>query len=450
MKKFYTSALAALCVFGVSAGINGAQLRSDVVMKTVPQTAFKLNKSMELSFENAAGVKVMSRADEVVKSIEGEYNIYIGDYYFEDGEGAVVEMAGIELDENGDVVIDCNFFLAPVVAGYDEATGTLSFSQIKFGKVDLGGQQFYVRFEPFAYVPKSATEGDVVPTNYEATFDATTGTIAFPADHGFSWVAYSDSKYKMKVAYLAVFDVEGMEPYEEIEIDPNEGWTTVGTATLEDAWISVAYKWEDGVGVSPAEAPITAVLQQNDEVETLYRLVDPYYDPNWLLIETNQSTKNGYIVFDIADPDHVVVKAGYPAGYKNSQGEFYVFGMLGWQINSFGSKWDDSLLPDVIAFMEEKGQPFDTYADDVVTVNKSVFDVSPKCSKAYSWTDVKYVVSTITMDIDSDINGISVVEADENAPVEYFNLQGVRVDNPAAGQVVIKRQGAKATKTIVR
>ncbi len=448
MKKFYTSALAALCVFGVSAGINGAQLRSDVVMKNVPQSALKLNKSMELSVEKAAGDKVMSRAGEEVKSIEGEYNIHIGDYYFETSQGSLVEMAVIELDENGNVVIGCDFFPSLVAAGYDEATGTLSFSQIKFGQVDLGGQMFYVRFEPFAYVVGSDNKGKIVPTNFEATFDAETGEIAFPADHGFSWVAYSDSKYKMQAGYLGLYDIEGMEPYKEI--DYNEGWTTVGTATLEDAWITPAYNWEDGEEIAPYETPITAELQQNDEVETLYRLVNPYYDPAWVLIDTNLSNKTGYIVFDIADPDHVVVKAGYPAGYKNEQGEFYVFGMLGWQINNFGSDWDDSLLPNVIAFMEEKGQPFDTYADDVVTVNKSVFDVSPKCSKAYSWNGVEYIVSTITMDIDSDVTGISVVEAVENAPVEYFNLQGVRVDNPAAGQVVIKRQGAKATKTIVR
>ena len=50
----------------------------------------------------------------------------------------------------------------------------------------------------------------------------------------------------------------------------------------------------------------------------------------------------------------------------------------------------------------------------------------------------------------SGVDGIEADLVDENAPVEYFNLQGVRIDNPAAGQIVIKRQGAKVTKTIVR
>lgn len=43
-----------------------------------------------------------------------------------------------------------------------------------------------------------------------------------------------------------------------------------------------------------------------------------------------------------------------------------------------------------------------------------------------------------------------VVDNDENTPVEYYNLQGVRVENPAAGQLYIKRQGSKATKVIIR
>lgn len=50
-----------------------------------------------------------------------------------------------------------------------------------------------------------------------------------------------------------------------------------------------------------------------------------------------------------------------------------------------------------------------------------------------------------------EINGVNNVEIDNsNAPVEYFNIQGVRVNNPQAGQLVIKRQGSNVTKMIVR
>lgn len=44
----------------------------------------------------------------------------------------------------------------------------------------------------------------------------------------------------------------------------------------------------------------------------------------------------------------------------------------------------------------------------------------------------------------------NIVADGSNAPVEYFNLMGVRVDNPAAGQLIIKKQGENVTKEIVR
>lgn len=48
--------------------------------------------------------------------------------------------------------------------------------------------------------------------------------------------------------------------------------------------------------------------------------------------------------------------------------------------------------------------------------------------------------------------GIVNVGADaaDAAPVEYYNLYGVRVDNPAAGQILIRRQGVSVSKVIIR
>ena len=41
------------------------------------------------------------------------------------------------------------------------------------------------------------------------------------------------------------------------------------------------------------------------------------------------------------------------------------------------------------------------------------------------------------------------LDDDENAPVEYYNLQGIRVENPSAG-LYIMRQGKKASKVLIR
>ena len=45
--------------------------------------------------------------------------------------------------------------------------------------------------------------------------------------------------------------------------------------------------------------------------------------------------------------------------------------------------------------------------------------------------------------------GIADVEIDANAPVEYYNLQGVRVEEPAAG-LYIRRQGNNVSKVLVK
>lgn len=45
-------------------------------------------------------------------------------------------------------------------------------------------------------------------------------------------------------------------------------------------------------------------------------------------------------------------------------------------------------------------------------------------------------------------SGLATIVADENAPVEYYNLQGVRVANPENG-LYIRRQGSKVEKVVL-
>lgn len=47
-----------------------------------------------------------------------------------------------------------------------------------------------------------------------------------------------------------------------------------------------------------------------------------------------------------------------------------------------------------------------------------------------------------------DSAGISQIDVDDNAPSEYYNLQGIRVNAPVPGELYILRQGAKVSKII--
>lgn len=56
---------------------------------------------------------------------------------------------------------------------------------------------------------------------------------------------------------------------------------------------------------------------------------------------------------------------------------------------------------------------------------------------------VQFKVSGMT-----GVENVAVAETDANAPVVYYNLQGQRVANPAAGQLLIRQQGNTATKVL--
>ncbi len=60
------------------------------------------------------------------------------------------------------------------------------------------------------------------------------------------------------------------------------------------------------------------------------------------------------------------------------------------------------------------------------------------------------LVAKFNLPSDMKSSGIDdvVTEDEADAPVEYYNLQGMRVENPANG-IYIRRQGSKATKVVL-
>ena len=99
---------------------------------------------------------------------------------------------------------------------------------------------------------------------------------------------------------------------------------------------------------------------------------------------------------------------------------------------------------------------FGTGGDDVA-VELDTDYTAKKTGNAYSIGAGKYNFvctvaadgETATLKVTAATDGIADITADENAPVEYFNLQGVRVAEPTTG-LYIRRQGGKAAKVYVK
>ena len=73
---------------------------------------------------------------------------------------------------------------------------------------------------------------------------------------------------------------------------------------------------------------------------------------------------------------------------------------------------------------------------------KDVYEVALNVKASGQYVDRFYVFYNDIM------SGVAEISVDADAPVEYFNLQGMRVEKPAKG-VYIKRQGAKVSKIIL-
>ena len=75
-------------------------------------------------------------------------------------------------------------------------------------------------------------------------------------------------------------------------------------------------------------------------------------------------------------------------------------------------------------------------------VGLAVYTLAQEAPKAVTPAKASYVI------LGGELTGIEDVEFDENAPVEYYNLQGIKVANPEKG-IFIKKQGNKATKVVM-
>lgn len=92
--------------------------------------------------------------------------------------------------------------------------------------------------------------------------------------------------------------------------------------------------------------------------------------------------------------------------------------------------------------------PFDNYTlkgTDKITIRPGANQWPGGTSAAYRFY-LKNLKITTTTPISTGIAGI---EAEENAPIEYYNLQGIRVAEPENGLYIV-RQGNKVSKKFIR
>jgi hypothetical protein len=231
----------------------------------------------------------------------------------------------------------------------------------------------------------------------------------------------------------------------------------------EDTYEDLQNTFYDDLGVElPDTYTVTVPCQASSKVEGQYRLVHPfstYYD-NYLSTQLNYEPTVDYLVYNVADPNKAYFEPCATGIYFYTSSGSYIMMVYG-STNKMNTSNTAS------------ADAWGTYADGVVTFDEVVIPEGAteetECTSALSWSQATYDTSTgavtykdwssIVWDpqicnIGGESSGVKTVNADAtsdlNAPVEYFNLQGIRIATPEAGQLLIKRQGSKATKVVIR
>ena len=96
---------------------------------------------------------------------------------------------------------------------------------------------------------------------------------------------------------------------------------------------------------------------------------------------------------------------------------------------------DGVIVPGTLAMLKGDIQGWAAFSDK--KVNKEGYPV-------FNWLTAAQIEAAGVEDVIAD-----QISDDANAPVEFYNLQGVRVENPSTG-LYIKRQGKTVTKVIIR
>lgn len=228
-------------------------------------------------------------------------------------------------------------------------------------------------------------------------------------------------------------------------------WENVGTASYEEYVINPLMQ-------TPVPA-IDVVLERNKARNYEYLLKDPYTTSPWDQVN-DLPTATGFIQFTVYDPECIAVRPLTESGfYMNmaDEGEpedlvaMYMFNLEGYYLFT-----DDTLYPeDIIDIFPAEGYDLSTYDEDtrMVNVMNVYFGMSTDPMGLYRWRDNSGNSVPLWMNIEMpeglQVVGVNEITNDsENAPKRFFNLQGMELQNPAAGQVVIVKQGNSSKKVL--
>lgn len=182
------------------------------------------------------------------------------------------------------------------------------------------------------------------------------------------------------------------------------------------------------------DAPIVQELNiyKSNAREGFYKLESPYA---YLITQSTERPRD--LIIDTSDPEFVVVDVQSTGLITDNFGEMFV---LSFSSMDFKNREDmeDKGFGDRNIYMED---------DTIMIPELGIFAFFPEIDNVNVWANYYAVESYIKLPKQSGVGEIPVSHCDTPA---YYNLQGIRIEQPAKGQLVIVKQNGKTFKQIFK
>lgn len=406
MKKIFTLALAAAAVVGASA--------SPLSVKNAPQIKLTESKN-QLAATSLKTMSVASRADETTPELTGGEYVAQFAMDFSDGfSSANPRTAKITKDGEG-YVLDL---------GLNGLFTDLTVNDVKLEKVAYQGNDGTTTY--FWGIPKDQVVMSQVELNDGSKVDVYIGGYAI-YDMNQSTGAY---EYVGNSSNLTpMFECSANGDFLELV---QFGWQNT-TAPVSGIWLAADIQgktYDIGLDVM---APV--YYQNNASYSTTMKSSEGDEDVSGecYVLPVEYNIGNGYATYGVVDCGGAIISIvdGKDATCYPNVALYYAGSAIYW-----GDAQNSSDNFAAAGSFAENGD-----------------------TKTISYPDLSWLLgngqelgyfenTTITFGGTGAINDVAV--DNNNAPVEYFNLQGVRVNEPVAGQIVIRRQGNEVSKLLVK
>jgi hypothetical protein len=212
------------------------------------------------------------------------------------------------------------------------------------------------------------------------------------------------------------------------EIVDLSAWTYIGTSKVIDGWVTGSLTSLDETQFE--QQVDTYALNDNRNIIGLYDLYNGAFYVNRVFGRRGDSTM---LTIDATDTDFIIIT---PQNIGCDSYDIYVGNYEGY-FSNVGANKDE-----ILAVMNDDEL---TYIDDSNTIT------IPKSFGIFNGREFTGNTVYITLPDSFKLNSVSDVSIDSNATVEYYNLNGIRVnENNLVPGLYIRRQGSTAKKVIVK